>query len=99
MTAHAPRRHGVLCCVPSMCPARERLSPSQRRWTVVRTTREAIGAIGPGSVRWGGSAYFPEYIVDPKERLVILFMTQLRPSGGSNFNHLIKRLTYQALIK
>ena len=56
----------------------------------------SLGTIG--SYGWG-SAYFPEYIVDPKERLVILFMTQLRPSGGSNFNHLIKRLTYQALIK
>ncbi|ATC64954.1 serine hydrolase [Nibricoccus aquaticus] len=65
----------------------------------VSTDLGKTGEIGTvGSYGWG-SAYFPEYIVDPKERLVIIFMTQLRPAGGSNFNHLIKRLTYQALIK
>jgi CubicO group peptidase (beta-lactamase class C family) len=65
----------------------------------VSTNQGKVGEVGTvGSYGWG-SAYFPEYIVDPKERLVILFMTQLSPSGGSNFNHRIKRLTYQALIK
>lgn len=55
-------------------------------------------AIGEGAYGWG-SAYFPEYVVDPKNRLVAFFMTQLRPAGGSDLNHRIKTLTYQALVK
>ncbi len=51
-----------------------------------------------GAFGWG-SAYFPQYTVDPKERLVILFMTQLRPAGGSTLNHRVRNLTYQALVK
>lgn len=58
-----------------------------------------VGEIGTKGAYGWGSAYFPEYAVDPKERLIILFMTQLRPAGGSNLNHRIKQLTYQALVK
>jgi CubicO group peptidase (beta-lactamase class C family) len=53
---------------------------------------------GEGSYGWG-SAYFPQYVVDPKERLVFLFMTQLLPNGGNDLNQRMKVLTYQALIK
>jgi CubicO group peptidase (beta-lactamase class C family) len=58
-----------------------------------------IGEIGSEGAYGWGSAYFPQYVVDPKERLVILFMTQLAPAGSSNLNHRVKQLTYQALIK
>ncbi len=51
-----------------------------------------------GAFGWG-SAYFPQYTVDPKERLVILLMTQLRPAGGSTLSFRVRNLTYQALIK
>ena len=51
-----------------------------------------------GAYGWG-SAYFPQYTVDPKERLIILFMTQLRPAGNSTLNQRVKTLTYQALIR
>ncbi|MEO6278883.1 serine hydrolase domain-containing protein [Roseateles sp.] len=51
-----------------------------------------------GAFGWG-SAYFPQYTVDPKERLVILFMTQLRPAGNSTLHLRVRGLTYQALIK
>jgi CubicO group peptidase (beta-lactamase class C family) len=51
-----------------------------------------------GSYGWG-SAYYPQYLVDPKEKLIALFMTQLRPSGGLTLNQRFKVLTYQALIK
>lgn len=50
-----------------------------------------------GAFGWG-SAYFPQYTVDPKERLVILFMTQLRPAGNSTLHLRVRNLTYQALI-
>lgn len=55
-------------------------------------------AIGEGSYGWG-SAYFPQYLVDPKQRLVVLLMTQLRPATGADLNQRVKNLTYQALIK
>lgn len=51
-----------------------------------------------GAFGWG-SAYFPQYTVDPKERLVILLMTQLRPAGNSTLNLRVRNLTYQALIR
>jgi CubicO group peptidase (beta-lactamase class C family) len=55
-----------------------------------------IGSVG--SYGWG-SAYFPQYLVDPKERIVALFMTQHMPSGGSDLNQRFKVLMYQALVK
>lgn len=53
----------------------------------------SVGAYG-----WG-SAYFPQYLVDPKEKLVALMMTQLRPTGGSDLNQKFKVMMYQALVK
>jgi CubicO group peptidase (beta-lactamase class C family) len=54
--------------------------------------------VSEGAYGWG-SAYFPQYVVDPQERMVALFMTQLRPAGDSTLNHRFKVLTYQALVK
>ena len=51
-----------------------------------------------GSYGWG-SAYFPQYLVDPKERIVAMFMTQHMPSGGLDLNQRFKTLMYQALVK
>jgi CubicO group peptidase (beta-lactamase class C family) len=53
----------------------------------------SVGAYG-----WG-SAYYPQYLIDPKEKLVAFIMTQLRPSGNVTLNQRFKVLTYQALIK
>jgi CubicO group peptidase (beta-lactamase class C family) len=53
----------------------------------------SVGAYG-----WG-SAYYPQYLIDPKEKLVAFFMTQLRPAGSVTLNQRFKVLTYQALIK
>ncbi|MBX7123649.1 MAG: beta-lactamase family protein [Opitutaceae bacterium] len=51
-----------------------------------------------GSYGWG-SAYFPQYLIDPKERMIAIFMTQLMPAGGLDLNQKFKVLTYQALIR
>lgn len=51
-----------------------------------------------GSYGWG-SAYFPQYLVDPKERIVAFFMAQLTPTGGLDLNQRFKGLIYQALVK
>lgn len=50
-----------------------------------------------GAYGWG-SAYFPQYLVDPEKNLVAIFMTQLRPTGGLDLNQKFKVLTYQALM-
>ena len=58
----------------------------------------AFGELGSvGSYGWG-SAYFPQYVVDPKEKIVALLMTQLRPAGGNDLNQKFKVMLYQALI-
>jgi len=52
--------------------------------------------VGQGAYGWG-SAYFPQYFVDPKERLVGVLMTQLNPAGDNNLNQRFKITIYQAL--
>jgi CubicO group peptidase (beta-lactamase class C family) len=61
-----------------------------------------IGRLGEltsvGAYGWG-SAYFPQYVVDPKERMIAFMMAQLTPAGSSNLNERVKVLTYQALTE
>lgn len=57
------------------------------------------GELGSKGAYGWGSAYFPQYVVDPKERLVAIFMTQLMPAGGLDLNQRFKILMYQALVK
>ena len=57
------------------------------------------GEVGSEGAYGWGSAYFPQYLVDPKEKIVALLMTQLRPDGGLRLNQQFKVLMYQALIK
>ncbi len=57
------------------------------------------GELGTEGAYGWGSAYFPQYFVDPKERMVALLMTQLRPTGGVDLNQKFKVMIYQALVK
>jgi CubicO group peptidase (beta-lactamase class C family) len=61
---------------------------------------EDVGARGtPGSVGefgWGG-AYHSTYWIDPKEGLVVVYMTQLIPAGGIDDYGKLRALIYQAL--
>ncbi|HEY1091129.1 MAG TPA: serine hydrolase domain-containing protein [Burkholderiaceae bacterium] len=66
-------------------------------WVNVR--RGGFGELGSeGAFGWG-SAYHPQYTVDPKERLVIILMTQLKPAGNSTLPFRVRGLVYQALMK
>lgn len=57
------------------------------------------GELGtPGAFGWG-SAYFPQYLVDPKEKIVAFIMTQHRPAGNQDLNQRFKFLMYQALLR
>lgn len=49
-----------------------------------------------GEYGWGG-AYFTKYWVDPQERLVVVFMTQLLPAGGLDLQRKLRTLTYAAI--
>jgi CubicO group peptidase (beta-lactamase class C family) len=61
---------------------------------------EHVGRSGrPGSVGefgWGG-AYATKYWVDPEEKLVVVFMTQLLPSNGLDVNDRLRALLYGAI--
>jgi CubicO group peptidase (beta-lactamase class C family) len=50
-----------------------------------------------GAFGWGG-AYHTTYWVDPAEKLVAVFMTQLMPATGSDAQGKFKALVYQAII-
>jgi CubicO group peptidase (beta-lactamase class C family) len=53
----------------------------------------SVGAFG-----WGG-AYHTSYWVDPAEKLVAVFMTQLLPATGSDAQGKFKALVYQSIIE
>ncbi len=59
-----------------------------------------LGARGqPGSVGefgWGG-AYHSTYWVDPKEELVVVYLTQVIPARGLDDHQKVRALVYQAL--
>jgi CubicO group peptidase (beta-lactamase class C family) len=58
----------------------------------------ASGVIGSrGEYSWGGAAS-TLFWIDPAEELVVVFMTQLLPSGTFNFRGQLKALVYPAII-
>lgn len=57
------------------------------------------GELGSQGAYGWGSAYFPQYLVDPQNKLVAFIMTQLAPTGGNDLNQKFKVLMYQALMK
>lgn len=59
----------------------------------------ATGVIGsPGEFMWGGAAS-TIFWVDPVEELIVVFMTQLLPSGTFNFRGQLKSLVYPAIVE
>ncbi len=50
-----------------------------------------------GAFNWG-SAYYSRYFVDPQEKLVALYMTQLLPAGDLDLNDRFRYLVYQAIV-
>ena len=63
---------------------------------------EHVGRSGrPGSVGeygWGG-AYHTKFWVDPVEKLVVVFMTQLLPSAGSDAHVTLRQLIYSSIME
>jgi CubicO group peptidase (beta-lactamase class C family) len=57
----------------------------------------ATGSLGEGDYYWGGAAS-TIFWVDPKEDMVVIFMTQLMPSGTFNFRGQLKNIVYSAIV-
>ena len=55
------------------------------------------GGFGEGDYYWGGAAS-TIFWVDPKEDLVVVFMTQLMPSGAFNFRGQLKSIIYSSIV-
>lgn len=63
----------------------------------IRTDIGKAGAPGSeGEFGWGG-AYHSQYWVDPRERLTVVYMTQLLPAGDIDDHGKLRALIYQAL--
>ena len=60
-------------------------------------SQTATASLGVGDYYWGGAAS-TIFLVDPKEDLTMVFMTQLMPSGTFNFRGQLKSLIYSAII-
>jgi CubicO group peptidase (beta-lactamase class C family) len=56
----------------------------------------ATGTLGEGDYFWGGAAS-TIFWVDPREDLVVVFMTQLMPSATFNFRGQLKNIVYSAI--
>lgn len=108
----ALRRGGALDGVRLLGPRTVALMTSNQTGTLFDTgggtgfglgfsTVEKAGAGGRiqsvGSYGWGG-AYGSEYLVDPAERMVIVFMTQELPNVGQ-LGARVPMLVYQALVE
>lgn len=50
-----------------------------------------------GAFGWGG-AYHSTYWIDPKEKIVFVYLTQLIPAGGLNDANKLRALIYQAIV-
>jgi len=50
-----------------------------------------------GAFGWGG-AYHTTYWVDPREKMVVLLMTQLLPAGNSDLHQKYRALVYQSIV-
>ncbi len=57
----------------------------------------AAGSLGHGDYYWGGAAS-TIFWVDPVEDMVVIFLTQLMPSGTFNFRGQLKNIIYSALV-
>jgi CubicO group peptidase (beta-lactamase class C family) len=56
---------------------------------------QIVGSVG--EYAWGGAAS-TAFWIDPKEELVVIFLTQFMPSGTFNFRGQLKSIIYPAIV-
>jgi CubicO group peptidase (beta-lactamase class C family) len=66
-------------------------------FNVVRDLGAYGSASSVGEFGWGG-AYHSTYWVDPREGLVVVYLTQVIPAGGLNDQEKLRALVYQAIV-
>jgi CubicO group peptidase (beta-lactamase class C family) len=64
---------------------------------VVEQTGRAARYGAAGEFSWSG-AYHTSFWVDPAEKLVVVFMTQLMPAGAVDLNRRVRTLVNQAIV-
>lgn len=62
----------------------------------VKTPLAELGS--PGEYKWGGF-YYTAFSIDPKEQLIVIFMSQEHPYVGLNVDRQIDVLAHQAIIE
>ncbi len=50
----------------------------------------------PGEYNWGGF-FYTAFSVDPQERMIVIFLAQLYPTGGLGLDRQVHALAYQAI--
>lgn len=50
----------------------------------------------PGEYNWGGF-FYTGFSIDPKEKMIVIFMGQLHPTGYLTLDHQVHELAYQAI--
>jgi CubicO group peptidase (beta-lactamase class C family) len=61
----------------------------------VKTPLSELGT--PGEYNWGGF-FYTSFSIDPKEKMIVIFMGQLHPSGNLSLDRQVHALAYQAII-
>ena len=66
-------------------------------FAIVRDVGERGAPSSVGEYGWGG-AYHSSYWVDPKEKMVVVYLTQLRPAPQMEDQDKLRALIYQAIV-
>ena len=61
----------------------------------IKTPLAELGT--PGEYNWDG-IFSTAFFIDPKEQMIVIFMSQLLPSGGLKLDRQVHTLAYQAII-
>ncbi len=59
------------------------------------TQLHELGSLG--AFYWGGF-YYTDFVIDPKEDMIVVVMGQLHPAGELNLNTKIMNLAYEAIV-
>jgi CubicO group peptidase (beta-lactamase class C family) len=63
----------------------------------IEGVKEPLQELGSaGEFSWGGF-FYTGFTVDPKEKMIVIFMAQLHPSGDWTLDRMVNALAYQAI--
>jgi len=63
----------------------------------VEGIKQPLSELGsPGEYSWGGF-FYTDFVIDPKEQMIVIFMAQLHPTGDLSLNRQVEVLAFQAI--